>query len=236
MLVFLSSWRNAFPTFPNKERLLGILKIASRWDISEARAFAIKGLEKLPSNVPDSIPMTVPEKFEIGRTYGIRPWIEETLTRLLEEPLDIYDKDPTELFKLGLPTSIFLMRSREAIEKKRRNIAACPPDLKEGVNCPAHNECQKAWTDFWFKHIAREILHPTKNLRLHAVHDRIQSVNIPNMISLCRTRTIASIKANMGFQYEITVRDSLIRKVIEVFGVMDGAQSSCFHYSHSSFP
>ena len=126
------------------------------WYIQESIKFARHWLERL------NIPAT--ERIKLAKWYEIQDWVAPAVQELLRTPLNSLSND--DLDQINMRIYCIIAKAKEAMERQRKILAACPPALpKDSFNfqtawCASHGTCEKVWAETWWKVVAHSILHP----------------------------------------------------------------------------
>ncbi|KAG1893903.1 uncharacterized protein F5891DRAFT_985446 [Suillus fuscotomentosus] len=90
----------------------------------------------------------------------------------------------------------------------------------ELARCSArsHSQCKEAWSGFWWKKVARAILHPTNPLPLTQTLQLILEAPLPNdMNAACRQATVDAMIELDGLEVEERIIEGVIRAVTLYF-------------------
>jgi hypothetical protein len=149
--------------------------------ISNSIKFAIGGLENLT--------LQPTRRLELARLYSIPQWIAPAIRKII--PLLLANITDTEAAQMGFKVYTIIAQVKEVIEQERQALAAYPPSLlvAPSFSCSvrSHSRCKEAWSGFWWKKVARAILHPMNPLPLTQVLQLIVEAPLPEGMNItCR--------------------------------------------------
>ncbi|KAH9829411.1 uncharacterized protein C8Q71DRAFT_863338 [Rhodofomes roseus] len=152
------------PFSPSTRQLVGILQLATMWDMTRARFFAIEKLEAVPlSGDPEWGPIA---KIACCLAYGVEPWLVPALKLVLGLGPREWDSEHFAYFKA--PTDamrIFVLWLR--IDRHRKALAWSPPRHIQGASCNSPTQCGSRWTATWYQALASKLLHPDAAMSDH---------------------------------------------------------------------
>lgn len=82
----------------------------------------------------------------------------------------------------------------------RRSIAFVAPELAFDNNdqdwggCTSHQQCSSAWKAYWWRHIARDLLHPDTPLPISDVSKTLSGASIPGLANNCKAAILRKIE------------------------------------------
>ncbi|KAG1798267.1 uncharacterized protein HD556DRAFT_1440607 [Suillus plorans] len=126
----------------------------------------------------------------------------------------------TEATQMEFKVYTIIARAKEVMERECRALAAYPPSLlvSPSFSCSArsHSQCKEAWSGFWWKKVARAILHPTNPLPL--AQTLILEAPLPNgMNAACRQAMVDVMIELDGLEVEERIIEGVIRAVTLYF-------------------
>ncbi|KAG1741684.1 hypothetical protein EDB19DRAFT_1907907 [Suillus lakei] len=187
---------SSVPPPPEEQLLVAILKVSHLWMISNSIKFAIDGLENLT--------LQPTRRLELARLYSIPQWIAPAIHEII--PMSLVNTTDTEAAQMGFKVYTIIARAKEVIERERWALAAYPPSLLE------------AWSGFWWKKVARAILHPTNPLPLTQTLQLIIEAPLPDGMNVaCRQAMIDAMIELDGLEVEERIIEGVIRAVTSYF-------------------
>ena len=125
--------------------------------------------------------------------------------------------------QIGFKVYTVIAQAREVMEHERRILAAYPPSLHilPSSTCSAHlhNRCKEAWMVFWWKKVARAILHPTTPLSLPLTLQLIIESPLPDGMNItCKQAMINAMIKSAGLDVEERIIEGAIRAVTTYLG------------------
>ncbi|KAG1893888.1 uncharacterized protein F5891DRAFT_1195803 [Suillus fuscotomentosus] len=203
---------SSVPPPPEEQFLVAILKISHLWMISNSIKFAIDGLENLTLHPT--------RRLELARLYSIPQWIAPAIREIMTSSLT--NTTDNEATQMGFKVYTIIARAKEVMERERRALAAYPPSLlvSASFSCSArsHSQCKEAWSGFWWKKVARAILHPKNPLPLTQTLQLILEAPLPNgMNAACRQAMVDAMIELDGLEVEERIIEGVIRAVTLYF-------------------
>ncbi|KAG1722058.1 hypothetical protein EDB19DRAFT_1916925 [Suillus lakei] len=203
---------SSVPPPPEEQLLVAILKVSHLWMISNSIKFAIDGLENLT--------LQPTRRLELARLYSIPQWIAPAIHEII--PMSLVNTTNTEAAQMGFKVYTIIAWAKEVIERERRALAAYPPSLlvSPSFSCSArsHSRCKEAWSGFWWKKVARAILHPTNPLPLTQTLQLIIEAPLPDGMNVaCRQAMIDAMIELDGLEVEERIIEGVIRAVTLYF-------------------
>jgi hypothetical protein len=181
------------------------------WYIEDGIKFAQHWLEQC------NIPAT--ERLQLAKYYEMRVWVAPAVRELLRTPLNSLSNGDLDHMNIRLYSII--AKAKEAIEKQRKLIAACPPSLPKDSQdfqtawCASHAICAKVWADMWWKVVARSILHPLKPLEIHTIVEFLRSIEHRGMSLPCKEDMLRRLQSDGSpFNTLQGIEDGAIRSVL----------------------
>ena len=181
------------------------------WYIEDGFKFAKHWLEQ------SKIPAT--ERLQLATYYEIRDWVTPAVQDLLRAPLSSLSNDNLDHINIRLYSII--AKAKEAIEKHRKLIAACPPSLPKDDQdfqtawCVSHATCAKVWADTWWKVVVRSILHPLTPLDVNTIVDFLKSIEHKGMSPNCKEDMLRKLESNGSpFNTLRGIEDGAIRSIL----------------------
>lgn len=185
--------------------------MSKMWYIEDGIKFALHWLQQR------RIPAT--ERLKLARHYEIRDWVTAAVQELLNTPLGSLSNGDLEHVNIRLYSII--AKAKEAIEKQRKLIAACPPSLPKDSQdfqtawCASHATCAKVWADTWWKEVARSILHPLRPLDVNAIVDFLKSLEHKGMATPCKEDMLRKLESDGSpFNALQAIEDGAIRSIL----------------------
>lgn len=180
--------------------------------ISNSIKFTIGGLENLT--------LQPTRRLELARLYSIPQWIAPAIREII--PLSLANTTDTEAAQMGFKVYTIIARAKEVIERERRALAAYPPSLliAPSFSCSirSHSRCKEAWSGFWWKKVARAILHPMNPLPLTQVLQLIVEAPLPEGMNItCRQAMVDAMVDLNGLEVEERIIEGVIRAVTSYF-------------------
>ncbi|KAG1750998.1 hypothetical protein EDD22DRAFT_957812 [Suillus occidentalis] len=203
---------SSVPPPPEEQLLVAILKVSHLWMISNSIKFAIGGLENLT--------LQPTRRLELARLYSIPQWIAPAIREII--PLSLANTTDTEAAQMGFKVYTIIAQAKEVIERERRALAAYPPSLliAPSFSCSvrSHSRCKEAWSGFWWKKVARAILHPMNPLPLTQVLQVIVEAPLPDGMNItCRQAMVDAMVDLNGLEVEERIIEGVIRAVTSYF-------------------
>ncbi|TFY63190.1 hypothetical protein EVJ58_g3401 [Rhodofomes roseus] len=142
---------------PSVPQLIGILKLATMWEMTRARQFAIDALDSLPlQGSPEWGPIA---KIACCMSYGVEPWLIPALKAVVQlEPIG-WDTPQFGYFKSPQDANRIHVLWRR-IDRHRKALAWAPPTYEAGASCTSPAQCSAKWTATWSQALAGKLLHP----------------------------------------------------------------------------
>jgi hypothetical protein len=180
--------------------------------ISNSIQFAIDGLEKLTLHPT--------RRLELARLYSIPQWIAPAIREIM--PLSLASTTDTEAAQMGFKVYTIIARAKEVMERERRALAAYPPSLlvSPSFSCSSrlHSQCKEAWSGFWWKKVARAILHPMNPLPLTQILQLVIEAPLPNGMNIaCKQAMVDAMIELEGLEVEERIIEGVIRAVTLYF-------------------
>lgn len=190
------------------------------WEIESSISWAIQKLDQLS--------LTPARKLELAQTYAIMNWIGPAMRELLQHPLTA--ASDTEICQIGFRGFIILAKAKETLERHRKSLAAHPPalEIQPSPTCSlvAHHKCTDAWRAFWWKRIARVLLHPTNPLAFGQVIRFITDSPHPdNLNQACKECMIAHMRESGGLEMEEQIFQGAVNSMESYVRIHKGVQS-----------
>jgi hypothetical protein len=181
------------------------------WYIEDGFKFAKHWLEQR------KIPAT--QRLQLATHYEIRDWVTPAVQELLRTSLSSLSNGDLDHINIRLYSII--AKAKEAIEKQRKLIAACPPSLPKDTDdfqtawCVSHATCAKVWADTWWKVVARSILHPLMPLDVNTIVDFLKNTEHRGMSSPCKEDMLRKLESDGSpFNTLRGIEDGAIRSVL----------------------
>ncbi|KAG2132168.1 hypothetical protein BD769DRAFT_1386457 [Suillus cothurnatus] len=126
------------------------------------------------------------------------------------------------IFKMGFKVYTIIARAKEVMERERRALAAYPPSLlvSPSFSCSSHlhSQCKEAWSGFWWKKVARAILHPMNPLPLTQILQLVIEAPLPNGMNIaCKQAMVDAMIELEGLEVEERIIEGVIRAVTLYF-------------------
>lgn len=136
-------------------------------------------------------------RIEIARLYNIESWLKPAFRVLLDDKLT--SLEPEQVRQIGFGLYEILSRGKERLELYRRAIAFVAPEMNfedddlDWGGCTRHQQCISAWKAYWWRHMARDLLHPDTPLALGDVHDTLSKATITGLADNCKAAVLHKI-------------------------------------------
>ncbi|KII84559.1 hypothetical protein PLICRDRAFT_179379 [Plicaturopsis crispa FD-325 SS-3] len=181
------------------EDYIGALKLATMWEMHDARQAVIWQLEQYHSQAFKPI-----RKLEVARLYSV-PSLAAPAFRIMARRR-ISDLSLEDISSIGIPTFIILSQISEEMQSERKLVARmAPPMCDPHTSCDDHARCAKEWEEAWWNQIAPIILHPNPMYELSFAWGAEQVVSIlrlPRMTPGCKEAMLQMIRDGQGFKGE----------------------------------
>lgn len=142
---------------PTVLQLIGILELATRWDMPRPREYAICKLEAVPlAGNEDWGPIA---KAACSMRFGIEAWLVPSFQAALELKAHQWDTPHFKLFRTPVDANRIHTLWR-MIDWHRRALAWQPPTFVAGYSCTSAVQCSARWTATWHQALAPRLLHP----------------------------------------------------------------------------
>lgn len=176
------------------------------WQIDEGVAYAVHHLE--------NVFMPPSRHIQLARMFSVHDWVRPAIEVMLRSELSTISED--EANNLGVKVYSIIAKAREMLERERKLTAAYPPPITfdPSWECETHQTvCISIWRDFWWKKVAKQLLHPVKPLAFRDVSEFVEKeLKGPGLRASCRTSIIEEVRA-MGFM-EQQIVDGAVEAVI----------------------
>ncbi|KAG2138191.1 hypothetical protein BD769DRAFT_1663768 [Suillus cothurnatus] len=183
---------SSVPPPPEEQFLVAILKVSHLWMISNSIQFAIDGLEKLTLHPT--------RQLELARLYSIPQWIAPAIQEIM--PLSLASTTDTEAAQMGFKVYTIIAWAKEVMD--------CSSHL--------HSQCKEAWSGFWWKKVARAILHPMNPLPLTQILQLVIKAPLPNGMNIaCKQAMVDAMIELEGLEVEERIIEGVIRAVTLYF-------------------
>ncbi|KAJ8580264.1 hypothetical protein M405DRAFT_71097 [Rhizopogon salebrosus TDB-379] len=204
---------SSHPPPPEEQFLVAILRVSHLWMINNSIEFAVDGLGHLG--------LVPARRLELARLYAIPQWIAPAIREMISLPLTgITDMEATQM---GFKVYTIIARAKEVMERERRTLAAYPPSLhilpSSTCSIRLHNRCKEAWSAFWWKRVARAILHPTSPLSLTLALQLVIEAPLPDGMNVaCKQAMIDAMIDTDGLGVEERIIEGAVRAVTSFLG------------------
>ena len=162
------------------------------WQIDEGVAYAVHHLE--------NVFMPPSRRIQLARMFSVYDWVRPAIEVMLRSELSSISED--EANNLGVKVYSIIAKAREMLEREWKLTAAYPPPITfdPSWECETHQTmCILIWRDFWWKKVAKQLLHPVKPLAFRDVFEFVEKeLKGPGLRASCRTSIIKEVRA-MGF-------------------------------------
>ncbi len=197
---------------PTVGQAIGVLKLASQWEMETGRLWAVKHLESL--EFEEFHPAL---RLKLGRKFGVEGWIKTAVSALLQYPLKFLEEQHTQW--LGFPVYVVLARCREALESERRLVALIPLDISNELlyrpleGCTDHHQCSRVWKSVWWERIGKMILHPNALLGwdFRDVKRKLKGIEFNGMNDGCRDTAIKEVLASRALDIDEAYIDEVLK-------------------------
>lgn len=178
------------------------------WIIEPGRQYAIHELEQL--NLPPA------RMLELALRFSIPGWVGPAVTKLMDIPLVTHDHLQVQRIGDGFE---YVAKARELLMSERLCMGALafPVPANPGADFQNHARCHKVWTDIWFKHIARELLHPVTPLSFDNAITHISMMDFTGMTASCKAETISQIILSDRFGAQRRITESAISAILNAY-------------------
>ncbi|KAJ6447886.1 hypothetical protein C8R45DRAFT_1115642 [Mycena sanguinolenta] len=178
--ILKPSWR---PHAENEERreevAINLLLLGQKWNVQEAITHAKETLEKLF--------LPAARRIQLARMFSLHDWVDAAMSQLLAVPFE--NLSAAEFDQLGLRVVIILAKAKEARARYRQGIAQVVPKLRADPDhdCVNHARCHSAWKDAWWRHVPKQLLHPTKDMPVADLPHFVRGLTIEGMTWSCQS-------------------------------------------------
>jgi hypothetical protein len=138
--------------------------------------------------------------------YRIDGWIEPMFRRLVDTPLQ--DISLAKARKLPLEIIYGLMQVHAAVGEHYRLIAAEPPPLVHGENCPSNKRCADDWYATWWNGMGRFLLDARHPLGWKEAVRRLEHLQFGGMGKDCLEMALKVVREGHAF----LLADQLVRE------------------------
>ena len=198
-----STWTQ--PTDP-KRVYINLLKVCQMWQIDEGVAYAVHHLE--------SVFMPPSHRIQLARMFSVHDRVRPAIETLLQCGLSTISDE--EANNLGVKVYSIITKAREMLEHEWKLTSAYPPPMTFDPpwECKTHQMvCISIWRDFWWKKVAKQLLHPVKPLAFCDVFEFVEKeLKGPGLTASCRTSMVEEVWV-MGFM-EQQIVDSAVEAMI----------------------
>ncbi|KAH9841335.1 uncharacterized protein C8Q71DRAFT_853739 [Rhodofomes roseus] len=197
---------------PSVQQLIGLLKLATMWDMTRARSYAIDKLNCTPLvGDPEWGPIA---KIACCLAYGIDSWLVPGLRAAVQLSPIGWDTAHFAYFKSALDANEVNVLCRR-IDRHRKALAWNPPTYTAGLSCPAQAQCNAKWAATWHQALAGKLLHPDDPMSDHELLEFID--NAPTretgLCYVCHIRTLLMMKANPEWSREEEIIQSTAERI-----------------------
>ncbi|KAK7471986.1 hypothetical protein VKT23_000094 [Stygiomarasmius scandens] len=194
----------------DKDLLLSILKISSKWMCKPGMQYAVNSLE-LHSLDPW-------RKLELAQTYGIPIWVERAIPILIDIPLYLFTAEHQT--QIGTIAFFEIAKAQSRIERERHVLATMAPPLFDGSSkCPYHGsamhsqpKCNRAWNEAWWAKFGIQFLHPTKPLDFKLAFEFVRSTDFPGVTPDCKYE--AQVRIVGCFDVEAKIKRAVVDVIL----------------------
>lgn len=136
-------------------------------------------------------------RIEIARLYNVESWLKPAFRVLIDVQLTSLEAEQVRQMGFGLYE--ILARGKERLELYRRSIAFVAPDMSfdeddlDWGGCTRHQQCISAWKAYWWRHMARDLLHPDTPLALSDVHETLSKATVTGLADNCKAAILHKI-------------------------------------------
>ncbi|KAL5525460.1 hypothetical protein ACEPAF_9330 [Sanghuangporus sanghuang] len=193
------------------EKLINVLDLSTRYDVPQARKWAIRHLTKL--NIHEI------NRFILAKTHRVEAWIDKSFEALIRTPLS--DLVPLQRELIGDKTILIVATTREQLELHYKRIAIHPPPFHHHPSCTNAELCEQSWTQLWWTQIANRLLHydDTVRVSLDQLRGWIDDLPKPGVSPECRK----NCAENVGLASD--TEKWIIKMGIDTFRDMEGVST-----------
>lgn len=172
--------------------------------------FAIHRLEELN--------LAPARMLEMALFFSIPQWVGPAVTKLLD--ISILTHDEGQVMRFGRGFS-YLAKGREMLMIERLRMGHFAPPVPEvpGLGCLSHEQCKAAWTNVWFKQIARDLLHPIAPLKFDDAISHITATSFLGMTESCKEAAIVALILSDKFGVQRTIAESATAAILKAYNL-----------------
>jgi hypothetical protein len=191
------------------DRFVAILKLADQWDMSTAKAYAMKAIENEFWLGDHEVRL-----IGLAYTYRIASWFTEAFRSLVRRRVTHYTLAETET--VGLRTMMALLKTQDAMENHRKLLAYFPPPIQHSRLCVglARNSCKSTYEDLWWKHVAKALLDPVAPASCWSVPAAMEGIDAVGMGDGCLEKTRSWLVSHPVLKMEDKIIESSIQQLV----------------------
>ncbi|KAJ7202110.1 hypothetical protein GGX14DRAFT_399681 [Mycena pura] len=150
-----------------QERMFtGLLKIADRWQISDARAYAITQLHLMP--------LLPSHRLELARMFTILEWVEPAVRTIFDGKLADLTSD--DLDRIGYWVFVLLVKGKECMATELQRTASVAPKIDDhDWSCKKPDACAETFKRLWWEKVGRRLLHPVVPMKTFAIRWEVRT-------------------------------------------------------------
>ncbi|KAJ6456211.1 hypothetical protein C8R47DRAFT_1068975 [Mycena vitilis] len=161
-----------------EEVAVNLLLLGQKWNVREAIAYAKEALEKLK--------LLAPRQIQLARMFSLDDWVPAAVATLLDTPFETLTAD--QFHQLSPRVVVILAKAKEVKVKYRHTVAHLIPKLRKDPDhdCLTHARCHGVWKEAWWRHVPRQLTHPTNEMPIADLPDFVRGLTIEGMSWSCQ--------------------------------------------------
>jgi hypothetical protein len=186
-----------------------VLKLATRFEMNEARSWAITHLDSETQNIHPCL------KLELAQKYRIDHWVESAFRDLVS--CNLTSLSGENAYKIGQRKLLALAKTKEMLREIRTTIAFSGPQLYVfQASCETPDRCHETWETLYWMRVAPKLLHPTHPIMLTDIPHVILGWENEGICDKCYTLTQLKVKdARVLFEDE-RILAVVVEKLMEI--------------------